>query len=195
MELLFASHNRNKTHEIQSFLGDLWLVKNLHDLGFEEEIPETGTTIEENALIKAKYLYQSFHVACFADDSGLEVNCLNGAPGVYSARYAGVEKSDEANMNLLLSNLATASDRSAQFKTVVAYIDSSGNSHTFTGTIKGQILTEKIGTRGFGYDPIFQPDGYEKSFAEMEMVEKNLISHRSKAVKQLVDFLTKSERS
>jgi XTP/dITP diphosphohydrolase len=192
MKLLFASHNLNKTQEIQSFLDDEWELLNLHDLKLTDPIPETGETLEENALLKARNLFDKFDKPCFADDSGLEVLALNGEPGVRSARYAGESKNDHANMDLLLSKLIDHSDRSAHFKTVIAYIDQNSEEHLFTGLVKGTILTKKVGSQGFGYDPIFQPEGYTESFAQMGLEQKNKISHRTRAVNQLIQFLTKS---
>jgi XTP/dITP diphosphohydrolase len=189
MTLLFASHNHNKSKEISAFLDASWSIQNLHDLGIYEEIPETGVTLKENALIKAQYLFDRYKQRCFADDSGLEVTSLGNQPGVYSARYAGVPKDDDANMNLLLKNLSGQSDRSAQFKTVIAYIDENETPHFFEGTVQGKILTQKIGTSGFGYDPIFQPNGYDISFAQMDLKNKNAISHRTRAVKKMAEYL------
>jgi XTP/dITP diphosphohydrolase len=191
MELLFASHNKGKTAEIQKLLGHQWQLKNLHDLGVQEEIEETGDTLEENATIKAQFLFDRYGIPCFADDSGLEVESLDKRPGVYSARYAGAQKNDVDNMDLLLSNLQGVSDRSAQFRTVIAYIDNHGTKTLFEGTVKGQIIHEKRGDRGFGYDPVFRPEGHNITFAQMSMAEKNGISHRAIATNALVTFLQK----
>lgn len=189
MTLLFASHNHGKSREIQAMVGSAWTLKNLHDLGVSEPIAETGDTLEENALIKARHLYDHYGEACFADDSGLEVKSLDRAPGVRSARYAGEQKSDIDNMDLLLQNLNKTIDRSAKFRTVIAYIDKQGHEHLFEGEVTGQILSVKKGSGGFGYDPIFQPDGSDCTFAEMSLEEKNNISHRALALKQLVSYL------
>ncbi len=194
MKLLFASHNRNKAVEIATQLGDKIDIATLDDLGVTDEIDETAATFEGNALIKARYLFNRFRQACFADDSGLEVEALNGAPGVRSARYAGEPSNAENNMNKLLSELEGAENRRAQFRTVLAYIDADGRETLFEGVVKGRILTEKIGTEGFGYDPIFAPeDADNQSFAQMSLSEKNLISHRGRAIAQFVEFLRKNK--
>ena len=193
MELLFASHNRGKSREIQELLGDHWELKNLHDLGIKEAIEESGETLEENAFIKAKYLFSQYKTACFADDSGLEVKALGGKPGVYSARYAGTHKSDADNMNLLLSNLEGLEDRTARFRTVIAYINSKGEAIFFDGSVKGTITIEKKGSAGFGYDPVFQPERLACTFAEMSLEEKNDISHRAIATNALISFLNSSK--
>ena len=170
-------------------LANSWQVSSLTDLGIHDPIPETGATIEANAHIKARYLFDRFGKPCFADDSGLEVSSLGGAPGVFSARYAGEQKSDEANMDKLLFELQGKQDRSAQFKTIICFVDAHGTAHNFEGTILGMICLEKRGLNGFGYDPVFIPDGYQATFAEMNAVEKNMISHRAIAVQKLVNFL------
>lgn len=188
MQLVFASNNPNKIKEIQLLLPDTIQILSLEDIGCFEEIPETATTIEGNAILKADYVTQKYGYNCFADDTGLEVNVLNGEPGVYSARYAGEQKDANDNMDKLLSNLKDQSNRKAQFKTVIA-LNLNGKQTLFTGSIKGTIIKEKIGTNGFGYDPIFVADGYDKTFAELSIAEKSSISHRGLAVKQLVDFL------
>lgn len=169
-------------------MGHLYHIVTPLDLGITEEIPETGHTFHDNALQKAKYLLDRTACDCFADDSGLEVFALEGAPGVYSARYAGEEKDPEANMRLLLQNLMDQPDRSARFVTVIAFIRD-GEHHFFEGEIKGQIIHEKRGEKGFGYDPIFMPDGYDRTFAEMTAEEKNAISHRKIALSKLAEFL------
>ncbi|MEQ8365002.1 MAG: RdgB/HAM1 family non-canonical purine NTP pyrophosphatase [Cyclobacteriaceae bacterium] len=189
MELYFASHNANKLVEIQKILPSFISLKNLDDLGLTEEIVEDGKTIEENSLIKASYVFKNYHVACFADDTGLEVNVLNGEPGVYSARYAGAQKNSGDNMDLLLDKLADKTDRSAHFKTVITFISSAKESIQFEGIVKGHILNEKKGIGGFGYDPIFVPEGYDTTFAEMDLSEKNKISHRALAFQKLVSHL------
>lgn len=188
MQLVFASNNKNKIREIQLLLPQSIQVLSLEDIGCFEEIPETANTIEGNAIQKANYVTEKYGYNCFADDTGLEVEALNGEPGVYSARYAGVRKDATNNMDKLLNNLKDKSNRTAQFKTVIA-LNLNGNQTLFTGIIKGKIIKEKVGTNGFGYDPIFVADGYTKTFAELTIEEKSAISHRGLAVKQLVDFL------
>lgn len=188
MKLVFASNNKNKIKEIKNQLPDSIEILSLEDIGCNVDIPETADTIEGNAKLKADFVKRHYGYDCFADDSGLEVDALDGAPGVYSARYAGEQKSDEANIDKLLEVLKEEENRKANFKTVIAL-----NLHTetyyFTGIIDGQLLRERKGTDGFGYDPIFVADGMDKSFAEIDMNAKNAISHRGKAVRQLVDFL------
>ncbi|HNP32480.1 MAG TPA: non-canonical purine NTP diphosphatase [Flavobacterium sp.] len=188
MQLVFASNNHNKIKEIQLLLPDSIKVLSLEDIGCFEEIPETADTIEGNAILKANYVSQKYGYNCFADDTGLEVEALNGEPGVYSARYAGEQKDANDNINLLLLNLKGKPNRAAQFKTVIA-LNINEKQTLFTGIVKGKIIEEKIGTNGFGYDPIFVADGYSKTFAELSIEEKSIISHRGLAVKQLVDFL------
>ncbi|MGL5636011.1 MAG: non-canonical purine NTP diphosphatase [Bacteroidales bacterium] len=188
-KLVFATNNRNKLKEVQAMLPDYELLC-LEDIGCTEEIPETADTLEGNALLKAKYVKDKFGLDCFADDTGLEVKSLNNEPGVYSARYAGEDKSSEANMDKLLSQLKDKSDRSAQFRTVIALITNSDVFY-FEGIVKGEILISKRGDEGFGYDPIFRPNGYEISFAEMALCEKNKISHRARAVQALIQHLNK----
>ena len=187
--LCFATNNINKTEEIRALLGPFFVLKNLKDIGCAEELPETQSTIKGNALQKARYVFDQYHVACFADDTGLEVEALNGEPGVYSARYAGEHRNDHDNIKLLLSKLTGKSNRSARFKTVIAWVDEDGNEKTFEGIVNGTILEACKGSKGFGYDPIFKPDGSDKTFAEMELADKNLISHRAIAVKKLINFL------
>lgn len=187
-EIVFATNNEHKLHEVAELLGDRYTVVGLKDIGCTEDIPETADTLEGNALLKAKYVFDKFGKNCFSDDTGLEVEALNNAPGVYSARYAGETKSAEANMNKLLFELQNKSNRKARFRTVVALIID-GDEHLFEGEVKGSIIEEKRGAEGFGYDPIFVPDGYTKTFAELPLTEKNTISHRARAVKKLVTFL------
>lgn len=189
MKLLFATHNAHKLLEVQQLVPAEYEVVGLSDLGLDQEIPETGQTIEENSSLKAHFLFDRFGLPCFADDSGLEVAALNGEPGVFSARYAGEPKNDEANLLLLLQNLTQHSDRTAQFKTVITYVDEAGNLHVFTGTVKGTITQSPQGSHGFGYDPIFQPEGHSRTFAEMDASQKNEISHRARAIKQFIHFL------
>lgn len=193
-QLLFASGNRNKHQEIKALLPNHLELVSPSDLGWEEEIPETGKTLEENALQKARFLWERFQKAVFADDTGLEVEALQGAPGVYSARYAGEQKSAEDNMNKLLSELAERRNRHAHFKTVIAYLDEQGKEYLFEGQVNGMILREKRGSLGFGYDPVFLPDGETRSFAEMSLEEKNALSHRARALKAFIHFL-ESEKS
>jgi len=190
MQLVFASNNKNKIQEIQALVPSDFKILSLEDIGCFEEIPETAETIEGNAILKANYVTKNYGYPCFADDTGLEVDALNGAPGVYSARYAGEQKNAEDNMNKLLLELRTATSRKAHFKTVIC-LNNNGLQHLFTGIINGTITTEKIGTNGFGYDPVFIADGTEKTFAELSMHEKASISHRGIAVGQLIDFLSK----
>lgn len=186
--LCFATNNAHKLEEIQAILGDSFDLLSLKDINCNEELPETGDTLEANSLQKAQYLYDHYQVNCFADDSGLEVNALGGEPGVYSARYAGEQRSHPDNINLLLKNLSGKSDRSAQFRTVITLIQN-GEISQFEGAIKGQIIEDLRGTDGFGYDPIFMPEGSERTFAEMSLEEKGKISHRAKAFEKLVDYL------
>jgi len=190
MQLVFASNNKNKIEEIQALVPSDFEILSLEDIGCFEEIPETADTIEGNAILKANYVTQNYGYPCFADDTGLEVEALNGAPGVYSARYAGEQKSAEDNMNKLLHELHNTTTRNAHFKTVIC-LNLNGIQQLFTGIINGTITTEKIGTNGFGYDPIFIADGTDKTFAQLSMHEKASISHRGIAVAKLVTFLSK----
>lgn len=193
-KLVFASNNAHKLEEIRAILGTQYEVKSLKDIGCEVDIPETGSTFRENALQKATYVKEHFGFDCFADDSGLQVEALGGEPGVYSARYAvknGVQvegNKDDANMNVLLEKLANEENRKACFRTSIALIFE-GETHFFDGTVEGRIIHEKRGDGGFGYDPIFIPDGYDKTFAELGNEVKNGISHRARAVAKLADFL------
>jgi XTP/dITP diphosphohydrolase len=187
-EIVFATHNQNKIKEIQAQLIESYKLIGLTALGIHEDIPETADTFEGNALLKAQYVWENCKLSCFADDSGLEVEALGGAPGVYSARYAGLQKSDNDNINLLLQNLGDSPNLNAQFHTVIALI-LNGEAHYFEGIIKGKITKERRGNNGFGYDPIFIPDGYDCTFAEMNLAEKNTISHRAQAVRKLIHFL------
>ncbi len=188
MKLVFATHNQNKFEEIKAMLPEHIQLLSLNDIGCTEEIEETGETIEQNAALKAQYVKETYDYDCFADDTGLEVESLNNAPGVYSARYAGEEKSDNKNVEKLLEELKDKDNRTARFKTVIALTINEQN-NLFTGICTGQITKQKCGSGGFGYDPIFKPTGYTKTFAEMTLTEKATISHRGKAVKQLVDYL------
>lgn len=189
MKIVFATNNQHKLSEIRQILGDRVEVLSLQDIGCDVDIPETGTTLEENALQKAQYIYDHYHLDVFADDTGLEVDALDGAPGVYSARYAGGEGHDsEANMTKLLKELNGIDNRKARFRTVIALIQQ-GEVHEFEGIVNGEIIRERRGGEGFGYDPIFRPDGYELTFAELGTDIKNQISHRSRATKKLADYL------
>lgn len=188
MQLVFASNNQNKIKEIQLLMPNSIQILSLGDIGCFEEIPETSNTIEGNAILKANYVTEKFGFNCFADDTGLEVEVLNGEPGVYSARYAGEQKNANDNMDKLLANLKDKDNRNAQFKTVIA-LNLNGEQSLFKGIITGQIIDKKVGTNGFGYDPIFVADGYDKTFAELTIEEKSKISHRGLAVQQLVAFL------
>lgn len=210
MKIVFATNNEHKLSEIRAILGSSFEVVSLSDIGCHEDIPETGQTLEENALMKAEYIYDKYHLSCFADDTGLEVEALNGAPGVYSARYASLEcvatesqqaisHDSEANMARLLRELADQDNRKARFRTCIALIlkkdicpcgcTSIKEIHRFEGIVNGEITTEKSGAEGFGYDPIFRPDGYDKTFAELGMDIKNQISHRARATQKLADYL------
>ena len=186
-KIVFATGNPNKLKEINSAINCFKIV-GLKDLGITEEIPETGDTLMKNALQKAKYVYNKTGFDCFSDDTGLEIEALNYRPGVYSAMYAGPDCNAEDNMQKVLLELDKTPNRNAQFKTVIALI-LNGKEHFFEGAIKGVILKEKAGVDGFGYDPIFRPTGYEESFAEMTIEQKNEISHRGLAVKKLITFL------
>jgi len=188
MQLVFASNNLNKIKEIQSILKGSIQLLSLEEIGCHEEIPETAETIEGNAILKANYVTEKYGYDCFADDTGLEVTILNGEPGVYSARYAGEQRNADDNMNKLLEALLDKEDRSAQFKTVIA-LNIKGEQHLFTGIAKGNIILDKTGNHGFGYDPVFQPENYSETFAELASEVKNKISHRAKATQQLIDFL------
>lgn len=192
MKILFATANQNKANEIQRVLPKEIEIITLKDIDLTEDIPETSDTIRGNALQKANYIKTHFNIDCFADDTGLEINALNGEPGVYSARYAGSQRSDEDNMALVLDKLQSHADRSARFKTVIA-LDLDGTIHEFEGIVNGVIRKEKSGDNGFGYDPIFEPENCGKTFAEMSMDEKNNYSHRARATAKMIAFL--KERS
>ena len=213
MKIVFATNNEHKLSEIRAILGSSFDVVSLADIGCHEDIPETGQTLEENALMKAEYIYNKYHLSCFADDTGLEVEALNGAPGVYSARYAaivpagepaGPSHDSEANMARLLRELANNNNRKARFRTVIALIEKKDVCpcgctsikvvHKFEGIVNGEITREKSGAEGFGYDPIFRPDGYDKTFAELGADIKNQTSHRARATAKLCEFLVNSEQ-
>lgn len=188
MQLVFATNNLNKVKEVQALIPAHIKLLTLKDIGCFEDIPETQPDIKGNAIQKAEYIKQNYGYDCFADDTGLEVDALNGQPGVFSARYAGPQRNDSDNMDLLLANLKDKNNRNAQFKTVIA-LHINNKLDTFTGICKGEITTVKHGEKGFGYDPIFKPNGYTYTFAEMDLTEKNSIGHRGKAVQLLVNFL------
>ena len=211
MKIVFATNNLHKLQEVRQILGNSFEVLSLKDIGCDVDIPETGQTLEENALQKARYVYDNYHIDCFADDTGLEVEALNGAPGVYSARYAAMEPTgstdspkshdSEANMARLLRELSDKDNRKARFRTVIALIQkkdvcpcgctSIKQEHLFEGIVKGEITTERSGVEGFGYDPIFRPEGYDQTFAEMNAEQKNSISHRGRATAKLAEYLLK----
>ena len=190
MQLVFASNNKNKIQEIQSILPESIKILSLSDIGCNEDIPETADTIEGNAILKANYVTQKYGYDCFADDTGLEVEMLNGEPGVFSARYAGEQRNDNDNMDKLLAELDNKTNRNAQFKTVIC-LNVNSEQHLFTGIAKGEITKEKLGNQGFGYDPVFQPEGYQHTFAQISLEEKANISHRGKATRALIAFLKK----
>ena len=189
MKLVFATHNKHKLEEVRLLLPNKYQLLSLDDIGCTEAIPETGSTLEENAQIKANYVFENYKLSCFADDTGLLVDALNGAPGVYSARYAGDQKNAADNIEKLLSELKFMSDRSARFETVIA-LRMPDNTQLFKGIVKGEITKELRGHEGFGYDPVFQPDGYDQTFGEMSIKLKNQISHRARALHQLSDYFT-----
>ena len=188
MKLCFATNNPNKLAEIQDILGDQFELVGLQDIGCEEELAEDQTTLEGNSLQKAQYVYNQYGVNCFADDTGLEITSLEGEPGVYSARYAGDQRNNGDNMALVMERMEGKPDRAAQFRTVITLIVD-GEQKQFEGVAKGEIITEQLGKEGFGYDPIFKPEGYQKTFAEMSRIEKNKISHRGRAIRHLIDYL------
>lgn len=190
MDLVFATNNEHKLRELQEILGNRFSLNNLKDIGCEEELPETRDSLEGNASQKAFYVYEKFGVNCFADDTGLEVQALNNSPGVYSARYAGPGRNAVDNMNKLLSDLHKIKNRKARFRTVISLV-LDGHEYLFEGIVDGEIIDEPRGKQGFGYDPIFKPEGSAKTFAEMDAASKNQISHRGRAVEKLVAFLTK----
>lgn len=191
MKLVFATNNKHKLEEIRNILKHTNIeILCLKDLDFIGDIPETSETLEGNALQKARYIFEKYHLNCFADDTGLEVDCLGGAPGVFSARYAGEDCNFDDNINKLLKEMEGCKNRKACFKTVVALIID-GKEHLFFGKVSGEILSERKGNMGFGYDPVFQPDDYKKSFAEMSLEEKNSLSHRYHAIAKLKEFLQK----
>lgn len=190
MQLVFATNNKNKLKEVQAIVPKHIRLLSLEDIMCIEDIPETQPTIAGNAIQKAEYIKANYGYDCFADDTGLEVEALKGEPGVYSARYAGPKRDADDNMNKLLTELEDKASRKAQFKTVIA-LHLNGRLETFTGICKGEIITEKTGDKGFGYDPIFKPESYDETFAEMDLELKNKIGHRGKAMAQLIQFLSK----
>ncbi len=187
-QLVFATNNAHKIEEVAHKIGVQFKLLSLDDIGFTDNIAETGTTFTANASIKSQTIYKQFGLDCFGDDSGLEITALNGQPGVYSARYAGEHGNHDANISKVLKNLEGVTDRRARFITVISLIWQ-GKEHFFEGTVEGNIRHERSGAKGFGYDPIFQPDGYDITFAEMTMEEKNNISHRARALDKMVGFL------
>lgn len=187
-KICFATNNANKVREIQQLLGNDFEVLSLADIGCHEELLENQPTIEGNSMQKAQYVWENYRVNCFADDTGLEVEALENAPGVYSARYAGPQRSDADNMDLLLKNLESQPNRNARFKTVITLFRN-GLSYQFEGIAAGHIGHEKLGDKGFGYDPLFVPEGHTRTFAQMDAQEKNALSHRGKAVRRLIAFL------
>jgi XTP/dITP diphosphohydrolase len=199
-KIVFATNNPHKLKEIQNLLGSHFTLMSLKDIGFNGDIPEEQPTLEGNALEKARYIYERFNTPCFADDTGLEIDALNGEPGVFSARYAGgldifgsEDKRSEANMLKVLTKLENVSNRKARFRTVIAYIENN-KEHHFEGIMNGSVTNEKRGSGGFGYDPIFLPNGSQLTFAEMPLSEKNKISHRAQAFRKFVAFMTNSEK-
>ena len=189
-QLVFATNNQHKTLEVKSILADNYEVLNLGDIGCDYDIPETGATFAENATLKSLYVEKNYNIDCFADDSGLEVEALDNEPGIYSARYSG-NRGDAVNMNFLLNKMEGVDNRNARFKTVISLIKN-GTNYLFEGVIYGKIRHQPVGEKGFGYDPIFEPNGYHITFAEMEMALKNKISHRALAMQKLIAFLKKS---
>lgn len=187
-EIVFATNNQHKLEEIRHLLGKRYEIRGLQDIGCAEDIPEPFDTLEENARAKAEYIFGKYGIPCFADDTGLETEALGGEPGVLSARYAGEAKDPAANMEKLLSRLEGASNRRARFRTVIAYAIP-GETLLFEGIVNGQLLEERRGNMGFGYDPIFVPEGFSLTFAEMPLQEKNLLSHRARAMQQFIHFL------
>lgn len=188
MEIVFATNNPHKIKEVNEVLGDAFQIKSLKEIGCEEELPETQPTLEGNALQKARYVLGNYNADCFSEDTGLEIEALEGEPGVITARYAGADRDPDANMNLVLQKLTGKDDRKAQFRTVIALLIN-GEEHLFEGVVEGKIAHEKRGTGGFGYDPIFIPDGYDQTFAELSPEIKNDMSHRARATRKLIDFL------
>jgi XTP/dITP diphosphohydrolase len=190
MKLIFATHNSNKAFEIQKLLPKDYQVLSLEDIDFHEEIPENESTIEANSAFKAQFIFNKFHLYCFADDTGLEIEALNGRPGVHSARYAGEDKNSDANINRVIEELTDIENRKARFKTIITLIIGR-EQHIFEGIVNGRIIDEKRGINGFGYDPIFIPENETRTFAEMDLREKNKFSHRARALEKMIAFLMK----
>jgi XTP/dITP diphosphohydrolase len=188
MKLIFATQNQNKVNELKLLMPDSIDLLSLRDINCDDDIPETALNLKGNASQKSTYVVNKFKVNCFADDTGLEIEALNNAPGVYSARYAGEQKNSNDNMDLVLENLKHKTNRKARFRTVISLVID-GKEQLFEGEAKGEIITQKCGVDGFGYDPIFKPEGYDITFAEMSIIDKNKISHRGKAVRKLVEYL------
>ena len=188
MKICFATNNSKKIEEVTAALDTDLEIVSLQEIGCWEELPETGNTLQDNAFQKARYVKENYGVDCFADDTGLEVLALDGAPGVYSGRFAGEPRSDDRNISLLLEKMEGKDDRKARFRTVIALI-LDGEEYSFEGTAEGEILDKKVGAGGFGYDPVFRPSGFDRTFAELTLGEKNEISHRGKAVRALISFL------
>lgn len=189
MKICFATNNAKKIEEVKAALGPEFEIVSLQEIGCMEELPETGDTLDHNAFQKARFVKEHFGVDCFADDTGLEVDSLHGAPGVYSGRFAGEPRSDERNIALLLEKMKGETNRTARFRTVIALI-LNGHEYSFEGIAEGEILDMKVGHGGFGYDPVFRPNGFDRTFAELTLTEKNEVSHRGKAVKALISFLS-----
>lgn len=187
--LVFATGNIHKLQEVQGLFKEGFALSCLKDVNITEEIPETADNLVDNALQKARYVYEKCGIPCFADDTGLEVDALDGAPGVYSARYAGEQKDSKLNMLLLLKNMNGKTNRNARFRTIIAYIDENAQEHIFEGEIKGKIIENMAGENGFGYDPIFVPEGYDKTFAELSSEIKNTISHRARAMEKFLSYI------
>ncbi len=186
-KIVFATNNLHKLDEVRSILKGKALIVSLSDIGCTDDIPETASTLEENAVLKASYIYNKFGISCFADDTGLEIEALDGRPGVFSARYAGEPSNSSNNVKKVLTEMEGQVNRTAQFRTMITYLEN-GEYHLFEGIVKGKIATEPRGNTGFGYDPVFIPEGYEKTFAEMSPEIKNTISHRAVAIKKLADY-------
>ena len=193
--IIFATGNKHKFDEIRAMLPEKLQIKSFADINFNEDIPETENTLEGNALLKARFIHDRYNMPCFADDSGLEVEALDGAPGVISSHYAGIDGTAEvrakANIDKLLEELDGKTNKKARFRTVIAYIDQQKKEHIFEGIVDGYIIETPVGKEGFGYDPVFVPQGYDKSFAQMSMDEKNMLSHRALAFKKFVHFIKK----
>lgn len=187
--LVFATGNSHKLQEVQGLFKEGFALSCLKDVNITEEIPETADNLVDNALQKAWYVYKKCGIPCFADDTGLEVEALNGAPGVYSARYAGEQKDSRLNMLLLLKNMNGKENRNARFRTIIAYIDENAQEHIFEGEIRGKIIENMAGENGFGYDPIFVPEGYDKTFAQLSSEIKNTISHRARAMEKFLSYI------